>query len=291
VKIIPCVEHFEELVSFVTRLNSDPAHHIGYFGVGEADVRASFAESLIPPAEGFYLAYDNEKLVGMFGVDANPEIGRAWLFGPIIEHDDWQNIADGLNAAIQPIIPSELREHELYCDANNVNVQEFAKRYDFPLHSDSAIFYLLRDEYKRLAKNESKIITYQEEYLEEFERLHKKLFPKAYFTAGQIVSKLDDNHHLYLAIKNEHLLGYHFSKLEIESESGYIDFIGVDESARSQGVGADLLAAGIDCLLATPSTKKIHLTVNADNTSALSLYNKFGFTTERVMRGFRKTIN
>ena len=86
-KIIPCgTEHFEELVNFVVRLNSDDTHHIGFFGEGEADVRSSLAECLIPPAEGFLLAYDGGQLVGVFGVDVNPEIGRAWLFGPLIEH-------------------------------------------------------------------------------------------------------------------------------------------------------------------------------------------------------------
>lgn len=274
----------------MTRLNSDEAHHIGYFGVGEADVRSSFAESLIPPADGFQLAYDNEKLVGMFGVDSNPEIGRAWLFGPIIEHADWQNIADELLSAVHPIIPVELREYELYCDVNNVNVQEFAARYDFSLHAETAIFYLLRNDYKRLAKDQTKIIDYQEEYFEQFERLHNEIFPNTYLTASQIVSKLDDNHHLFLAIEDGRLLGYHFCKLEIESESGYVDFIGADKSAQRRGIGADLFASGIDWMLAAPSTQKINLTVNADNFAARNLYRKFGFTTERVMRGYRKTV-
>ena len=81
-KLIPCgAEHFEELISFIVRLNSEDAHHIGFFGEGEADVRASLAECVVPPAEGFHLAYAGDQLVGVFGVDADPEDNRAWQIG------------------------------------------------------------------------------------------------------------------------------------------------------------------------------------------------------------------
>ena len=92
IDITPCQDRFEELVSFAARLNRDGAHHIGFFGEGEADVRASLAECLIPPADGFRLAYEGDQLVGVFGVDADPEINRAWLFGPLVEHEDWHTM-------------------------------------------------------------------------------------------------------------------------------------------------------------------------------------------------------
>jgi RimJ/RimL family protein N-acetyltransferase len=69
-----------------------------------------------------------------------------------------------------------------------------------------------------------------------------------------------------------------------------VDFIGTEDSSRNRGIGAALLASGLDWMLSTPTTKKINLTVNADNISAWNLYGKFGFTTERIMRAFRKQV-
>jgi RimJ/RimL family protein N-acetyltransferase len=57
---------------------------------------------------------------------------------------------------------------------------------------------------------------------------------------------------------------------------------------RGRGLGATLLAAGIDWMLSFPETDKVRLTVNADNAPALKPYKNFGFITERVMRGYRK---
>jgi hypothetical protein len=71
IEIVACKDRFDELVQFVARLNSEGEHHIGFFGEGEADVRASLAECLIPPSENFVIAYAENELVGVFGVDAD----------------------------------------------------------------------------------------------------------------------------------------------------------------------------------------------------------------------------
>ncbi|HUE97616.1 MAG TPA: GNAT family N-acetyltransferase [Anaerolineales bacterium] len=290
IEIIPCNDYFEELVQFVARLNSDGTHHIGFFGEGEADVRASLAECLISPAAGFRLAYDGDQLVGVFGVDADPEINRAWLFGPLVEHDDWHTIADQLYAEVLSLIPVDIRDYDLFCDVQNINMEAFAVRHGFPLTSENAVLTLTREDYKPSAKRQAQMISYQEGFLEKFEKLHKLLFPNAYFTARQMVEKIDEHHQLFLAVEDDQLLGYHFCKIEPASGSGYVDFIGTDSSARRRGIGADLLASGVDWMLSPPTTKKINLTVNADNVAARSLYEKFGFVTDRIMRGYRKQL-
>jgi ribosomal protein S18 acetylase RimI-like enzyme len=290
-KIISCgSEHFEELVSFVVRLNGGDAHHIGFFGEGEADVRSSLAECVIPTTEGFQLAYDGDQLVGVFGVDADSEISRAWLFGPLIEHADWQSLADELYAASIKVIPEGISEQDLFCDVRNSNLAAFAERHGFPLRSENAVVTLKRPDYKKPAFSESpfSIVDYSPVFFEKFEQCHNLLFPTTYFTARQIVEKLDSTRRLFLGLEDGLMEGYHFCKVETDARSGYIDFIGVDESVRGRGLGAILLAAGIDWMLSFPETDKISLTVNANNVPALKLYKNFGFVTERVMRGYRK---
>jgi ribosomal protein S18 acetylase RimI-like enzyme len=290
IRIYRCNDRFNELVRFAARLNTDGTHHIGFFGEGEADVRASLAECLIPPADGFLLAYEGDTLIGVLGVDADPEINRAWLFGPLVDHADWHTVANKLYEQVLPIIPAGIRDYDLFCDVQNIRTQEFAACHGFPLRSENAVLALKRDKHRPIAKRKFEIIPYDEIFFSQFDELHKSLFPNAYFTARQIVEKLDDTHRLILASKAGLLLGYHFCKIEPESESGYIDFIGTDEPARGRGIGADLLAAGIDWMLSAPGTKKINLTVNADNIAARSLYETFGFVTERIMRGYRKQV-
>jgi len=290
-EIIPCQDRLDELVQFVARLNSDGTHHIGFFGEGEADIRASLVECLIPPADGFRLAYQGDQLVGVFGVDADPEINRAWLFGPLVDHEDWHTIADQLYAEVLPLIPVDIRDYDLFCDVQNVRLEAFAARHGFPVRSENAVLTLARENYSPTAKRQTQVIVYHEDFFEQFEKLHRTLFPNAYFTARQMVEKINEHHQLLIVIEDGQLLGYHFCKIEPASESGYVDFIGTDSAVRGRGIGADLLASGVDWMLfSAPTTKKISLTVNADNVPARSLYEKFGFVTERIMRGYRKRV-
>jgi ribosomal protein S18 acetylase RimI-like enzyme len=285
-----CGDQLDRLVKFVSRLNSGGDHHIGFFGEGEADVRASLTECLIPPGDGFCMAYEDDHLIGVFGVDADPEIDRAWLFGPLVEHADWHGIANLLYTEVLPLIPAGIHDYDIFCDEQNSRVEDFALQHGFSLRSVNAVLTLERGNYHSTAKGYTEVMDYQETFFEQFEKLHKSLFPNGYFTARQMVEKQDEHHRLYLAVEDGQLLGYHFCKIEPESESGYVDFIGTASSARGRGVGADLLASGVDWMLSVPSTGKINLTVNSDNDAARSLYEKFGFITNRVMRGYRKRI-
>lgn len=290
IELIPCKARLDELVRFVAGLNSDGAHHIGFFGEGEADVRSALAECLIDPAEGFVLAYEEDQLVGAFGVDADAEIDRAWLFGPVVDHADWHEVADQLYAKVLPRIPIGIRDYDMFADVQNTRLEAFAMRHGFPSQSENAVLTLSRDMYRRSAPGKTAVRRYQNKLFRSFENMHKSLFPNAYFTARQMVEKLDEHHQLFLALEDRRLLGYHFCKTEPASGSGYIDFLGTDPLARGRGIGADLLAAGIDWMISAPATQRISLTVNADNTSALRLYEKFGFVTDRVMRGYRKQV-
>jgi ribosomal protein S18 acetylase RimI-like enzyme len=152
------------------------------------------------------------------------------------------------------------------------------------------VLTLIPANYKAAAEKTTRVRSYQEKYFGKLEKLHKTLFPSAYLTARQMADKIDEHHRLFLAMEKSRLLGYHFCQVEPESESGYIDFIGTASAVRGRGIGADLLASGIDWMLSAPTTKKIHLTVNAENAAARTLYEKFGFVTDRIMRGYRKQV-
>lgn len=290
INITPCKDRIEELVQFVTRLNSDGPHHIGFFGDGEEDVRASLAECVVPIDEGFLLAYEDEALVGVFGVDADLEVDRAWLYGPLVEHADWHTLADELYRQALTLIPAGIHSFDLFSDIQNTRLDEFAARHGFPQHSEDAVMTLMRGNYKPHANRGTKVIPYEESFFADFEHLHNAVFPGTYFTARQIVDRINETHQLLLAVDGDRLLGYHFGKIDPAAESGYVDFIGTDESARGRGIGADLLTTGLDWMFSAPSTQKVSLTVNADNQIARGLYAKFGFVTERVLRGYRKKV-
>jgi ribosomal protein S18 acetylase RimI-like enzyme len=210
------------------------------------------------------------------------------LHGPLVTAADWQPVADALYAEVQKCIPPGIHEQDLFFEARNLNGQAFAARHGFSLRSNNAIFRLQRADWKPSAIL-APVCAYQAAFFEQFEHLHQALFPTTYYTARQIVEKQAENQRLFLMVENEQVLGYHFCKTE--TDSGYIDFIGVDAAARGRGLGADLLNAGLEWMFSQPQIAEIGLTVNAENAAAIRLYEKFGFVSGRILQGYRKRID
>lgn len=42
IDLLPCQDRIHELVQFAARLNSDGAHHIGFFGVGTKQMKPCY---------------------------------------------------------------------------------------------------------------------------------------------------------------------------------------------------------------------------------------------------------
>jgi len=79
-----------------------------------------------------------------------------------------------------------------------------------------------------------------------------------------------------LAWRGDDLLGYHWTKVH-SSTLGEVYVLGVDPSAQGLGLGGVLLDRGLSHLIAR-GCAEVLLYVEADNTVALRLYERSGFT-------------
>lgn len=289
VTIIPYTsDRFDKLVAFVASLNADGAHHIGYFGTDPADIAHGIRAADPPPEVGYRLAERDGRLVGVLGIEADAALGRAWLYGPLIDAPDWPALADQLYAAVQPAIPSGVVEHELFCDRRNAHVQAFAERHQFPLHSEAAILNF--DRAQLASRSFLPALDLEDRFFPHFGALHRRLFPRTYASADQLIAKRGPEARILVETAGDRLLGYTCVKIEPAAHQAYIDYLGVAEDARRRGVAARLLTAALDWMFAHPAVQRADLTVDSGNQAALRLYTSLGFTTERTMRAYRKRI-
>ena len=282
--------NFEEAVNFIARLQLLSEHHIGYFGVTFEEISTYIKELEVNWRKSSLLGFEDERLVGAIITDYDPEIKRAWIHGPIVDHQEWQSIADKLYDELRrQVIPKYVTELELYGERLNTNLNKFSKRHGFVSIKSSCVLQFPRAKLASLPKIEGQVIT--EEYYEAFKLLHAKLFPGTYYTGIQILNKLDNNNTVLMETENQTLLGFVRGKLEKETNEGYIDFVGVAESARRKGIGKRLVVAILHWLFRSfPQINVVTLTVYETNIPAISLYINLGFKKIRLLQGYRKTI-
>jgi len=119
---------FEQAVEFISRLQSDNSHHIGYFGTTSEELIPYIKELEPNWKETSLLAFEAKQLIGLLIIEYDLELERAWLHGPIIDHTDWQTVANTLfSNARSKIIPKAIQDLELCGDVSNDNLRIFAK--------------------------------------------------------------------------------------------------------------------------------------------------------------------
>ena len=287
-KIIPLEgSNLDDAIDFAARLNHKAAHNISYFGKTETEIKTDFTAIQPPEGYGFIALSDNGQTIGLFGVEIDTELGRCWLFGPLVDHENWDSIAGLLFDEVLADLPAEINDQELYCGNQNNRVQEFAIRQGFTLNAEGAVLTLDVSQYDQISA--TNVQDFDEKRTAEFNALHSSLFPNTYYSAEQLINLAEDpDKRIFIHIQNGKLAGYVFIQVRESSKDGYIDFIGVDETVRRQGIGQHLVTGTLNWVQTFPFVDKVTLTVKTDNVPAMRMYAALGFLTESVSQSYRK---
>lgn len=276
----------DDAAHFIARLNADPTHYIGYFGFEAHDIARTIAEFTPAPERGSFVAYDDDQLVGFLGINMDTGLGRMWIHGPLIDHDDWHAIADMLYQSIQPAIPQRISEYEIFCSLENTNCQQFAKRHHFKLHGGAAIYAFPREKLYTIEDADIPEIT--PSLYDQLSRLQDSLFPRSYFSGPQLAEMLGEYIKVFATSEDGTLTGYIFCRVEPDIGEGYVDFVGVIEFARRRGIARRLLARAFHWMFSFESVEAVKLTVMTRNEAACQLYESVGFDLRSTMIAYRK---
>lgn len=85
----------------------------------------------------------------------------------------------------------------------------------------------------------------------------------------------------FLAEKNGRLVGFHWTKTHAEEQLGEVYVVGILPDAQGGGLGKALTATGLRHLAAQGMPTAM-LYVDADNTAAVTVYERLGFVTHEV---------
>jgi ribosomal protein S18 acetylase RimI-like enzyme len=291
IKIIPMTtESFNKAVPFITRLQQQKEHYIGYFDTEESAIHV-YIKNLEPDWQTTsLLAYKDDQLVGVIIAEYDLELSRAWIHGPMVEDQpNWHEIADQLyEKLMQEIIPKTITDYELYGGKANHNLATFAQRHQFPAKDPSVVLMFPRAKLETLPKI-TDIHQLTSKYYDQFKKLHTVIFPKTYYSGEQLLKQLDETNQIFIEIINNKLIGFIHIKVEKSLQEGYIEFVGVEESARGQGIGKKLVITALQWLFITFSQiSTVNLTVSQTNVSALAVYTKVGFEPVIYLQGYRK---
>lgn len=273
------------LAEMAAPLQTRPTHHVAYLGDDADTIAAEMVEDVDDWTEAAALAEQDGRIVGWLMGSIDHEMGRVWWFGPFVDTDDdmtWTTIADRLDAAARAGLPDSVDEEEYAFDARHATAPAWATSRGF--HADPGSAVLALDHV--IAPPGIPVRPVMADDAATVGRLHDELFRDTHTTGSALVANTDPRKCRLVAERDGELVGYVAVERQADG-GGYIDFLGVDPAQRRQGVGAQLVRAGV-AALAELGCERFDLTVRVANTGARALYASLGFVEERVILPFRR---
>lgn len=269
-------EDINRIASFIVKINSKEESHIGYCGTNREEIANSLVEDItdIPFNESFIIGTEDEEIIGILGFDTDFDSNSAEIWGPFLEEDKWDIIAEMWSKMIE-VLPKEIGLISMFINKKNENCLRLADNFDFSKESEQTILSFERPYIKKL--QDIPIIELSADFYEDMQLLHDKVFPNTYYSGSQIIERLNDHKKVFIDIKNNKLTGYIYVEGNPEFGDGSIEFFAVDELQRGKGIGSKLLTMALKWLFTFDSINNIILCVNSANEKALNLYKTVGF--------------
>ena len=196
----------------------------------------------------YVVAWQDGRLVGAMGSEYDQELERGWLHGPHAAPEDWDAIATALFTRALAELPGCIRQLDAYLNIENVRGRRFYARQGFTeRESLSHEFWLTPAD--RVVSGDRRCRLLGRQHEASFKRLYRALFPTAYYTGERVLEMIGQSHQVLVVAQGDEVLGFAVVSVDESLSMGEIQFLGVREEHRRQGVGRRLLLAAIDWLL------------------------------------------
>lgn len=274
----------ERLVELAVGCQGDPNRSCHYLSSDIAALRTELRE--IEGVDSWTTATwvalnDARDVIGWIAAESDRQMGRVWWFGPFVADADLplsDAIADGLFGAGRRSL-AQFPEHELAIDARSSWLQRFAERNGFEAEEGSVVLRL-SDLHIEVPGSSVRIEAAAESIDAEVVALHDAIFPGTHSTGAHLFGLTGGRHDRFVARHEGDVVGYVATEVQHDG-SLYIDYVGVSDASRGQGIGRALVGTAIRAR--ADEATHAHLTVRVSNAAARELYASLGFVEELVL--------
>ncbi|MBC8503705.1 MAG: GNAT family N-acetyltransferase [Anaerolineales bacterium] len=271
---------FSAIAKLIDQLNQSPQSQCIHSGTGES------VESLIAEMEKwhesgeilFVIAMQSDQLIGAMGCEFESDGQRGWLRGPFSKNS-LAGIASKMYDQLRAALPSAICRLDSFLNIENTVGQSFYEQIGFERKGHSHVYVAPQPSLSSPLYQTKVIhcIPLDEGTQDGFADLHDIIFPRTYYNGKQITEQLDDNHRVWVYVLEGNVLGYLYAIIEPWADEGYVEFLGVREDARGQGIGGALLNISLAWFFGEREMPQVGLTVSDENVNARGLYKRVGF--------------
>lgn len=295
------VADLDAVIALVARLQQEPAHQIGFHGETGDEIAEELAAFTPDWAGGAVVAADrNGRVRGVLSVEVDGE--RAYLYGPFVDvpanhpaaSHVWQATADAMLSHLSQL-PRMSGVHllDMFGHRQNRLLADFAARHGAPACLATRCFTLTAAPLRSLLvrgpaqDDRTTLLPGDPDVRDAVARLHDRCFPDAPTAGDRLVS--GDRHTVVVLLKDGVLLGY--AAGYTQAEEYYVDVVGVEEAARSCGVGRTLVRRLLAELAARGGVRdRAAALIRDGNDASERMFTKLGFELHAELVGYQSDL-
>lgn len=267
-------EDVEEIASFIAAMQARADHRMAMCGLKAGEIADQIEEFDV----AFVTRREEEDIVGVLGVDYDPEMRRSWLYGPfVVDEPGWDEMADALWRDVSGLVPPGAKDVDIAYVVTNARAAAFAARHGFETFSEGAVMTFPRERLSDLPGSPD-VRPIGAEDRGQVAQLHAALFPDVWPPAGHMFERLNEHREVFVAAEANEVLGYLHAEVKPQHGEGFIEFVGVREEARGRGMAKQMVSAALRWMLSFAGMEEIELYVRDDNPAARRVYSSVGFT-------------
>lgn len=298
----PAPADLAAVVDLVVRLQAAPEQHIGYHGVTEAEVGDELAKLAPGWTQTMVLAHDSAGVLrGVLSADVDPELGRAWLYGPYLELPEdhpcaaaqWQT---GANALFEQVcaLPAlaGIADFELYGHRRHRLLADFAAVRGFAPGEVSRVFVLPGGPLRTLLVRDAdstvpgvRLLPDHQAARDSVAALHERCFPNRTVSGRGLVDPEGDR--TVVVLDHGGIIGYAAGYPQVEEF--YVDYVGVDPAHRSTGAGGALVRGLLRELAEQHGARgQAAAVIGLGNDASERMFTNLGFELHLELVGYRR---
>ena len=272
------------VAAFVASLNVHSAHRIGYFGDKPEEVGRELLEN--GAIDHSFITRQDDSVIGFMAMDIDEELNRSYFYGPLVDHEPWDEVARGLVERCLELVPDGATgQLEMFFDLDNSNLTGLGRSLGFETYKDVRTLRFDRADLANLERGTAAPLDVQ--HHDGLVALHDRLFPNTYLPARRMIEGLGEHKICFVLAEDGEILGYVYLEVDDSTGAASLEFVGTDERARGRGIGADLVRTGLHWMFGFSSVSETWLVVDEDNLGAQKLYWRLGWTEVHRMTSMR----
>ena len=278
------VNHSEidKIADFMHWANSLPEQYSGYCSVNKEIILKDLEQGLINQTDLIVASFREGAVEGVMTAHFGSDNQSADCCGPYIKNSDLK-LAEALFEALLTHLPRPMALQFFFSEKNQVCLELMQKQGAINQGSEW-IMEMNREQFRKMpqADHLHAIMPLNDAQRQDFADLHDTIFPESYVKGKQILQTMGTSRKVYILEKEGIIRGYGVLRFAAMAKTVAAEIIAVRQEDRGHGYGKDIMTKLIDEAFQQVTINAVELVVESDNTAAIGLYKKLGFTVKTV---------